>query len=275
MTAPTLNAPLVAQSLIDFASGLAQLASQTVVAELAAMTVEMKPDQSPVTTVDLAVERALRERIDAAYPDHGVLGEEFGSRDLDRDWVWVIDPIDGTRQFAAGLPNYGVLIALCHRGAPVLGIICQPRLGDVYLGLSDPSGVKGAWLNGAPIRTAQPPALAEGIACLSDPDAFDDATRPGMLAIQRSSRWNVYDGGCLGYGALAEGRIALCLNGPNLDCFDICALAPVVEGAGGVITDWRGGALTLASSGEIVAAASPALHQEALALLTPADAPPR
>ena len=114
-----------------FAEDLAALAGATVREQIAHPPVELKSDGSPVTAVDLAVERVLRERIDAVYPGHGVLGEEYGSRDLEAEWVWVVDPIDGTRQFAAGLPNYGILIALCQHGRPFLGVICQPLLGDV------------------------------------------------------------------------------------------------------------------------------------------------
>ncbi len=246
-----------------FAEELTALASAAVRAQLAQLSLEIKPDGSPVTSVDLAVEQVLRERIDAAYPQHGALGEEFGSRDLDAEWVWVVDPIDGTRQFAAGLPNYGILIALCHRGRPVIGLICQPLLGDVYLGLAG----QGAWLNGTPIRARTTARLADAIACLSDPDAFDQATVAGFEALRRGSQWNVYDGGCLGFGALAAGRLDISLCGPTLDCFDICALVPVVEGAGGLITDWRGNPLTLDAKGEIVAACSAELHASVLEIL--------
>ena len=246
-----------------FAEELTERASATVRDQLTRLSLEIKPDGSPVTSVDLAVEQMLRERIDAAYPQHGIVGEEFGSRDLDAEWVWVLDPIDGTRQFAAGLPNYGILIALCHRGRPVLGVICQPLLRDVYLGIAG----NGAWLNGTPIRARATARLAEAIACISDPDAYDQATVAGFEALRRGSHWNVYDGGCLGFGALAAGRLDLCLDGPNVDNYDFCALVPVVEGAGGVITDWRGNALTLASKGEIVAACSVELHASVLELL--------
>ena len=246
-----------------FAEELTALAGAAVRAQIAHPSVEIKSDGSPVTAVDLAVEKVLRERIDAAYPQHGVLGEEFGSRDLDAEWVWVVDPIDGTRQFAAGLPNYGILISLCHRGRPVIGMICQPLLGDVYLGLAG----QGAWLNGTPIRARTTARLASAIACLSDPDAFGQTTIAGFEALRRGSHWNVYDGGCLGFGALAAGRLDLSLCGPTLDAFDICALVPVVEGAGGLITDWRGNPLTLASSGEIVATCSADLHASVLEIL--------
>ncbi|MCH8168745.1 MAG: phosphatase [Proteobacteria bacterium] len=246
-----------------FAEDLAALAGATVREQIAHPPVELKSDGSPVTAVDLAVERVLRERIDAVYPGHGVLGEEYGSRDLEAEWVWVVDPIDGTRQFAAGLPNYGILIALCQHGRPLLGVICQPLLGDVYLGIAG----QGAWLNGVPIRTRTTARLADSIVCISDPDCFRGATADGFEALRRGSRWNVYDGGCLGFGALAAGRLDLCLCGPNLDPFDICALVPVVEGAGGLITDWQGNPLTLTSKGAIVATCSAELHAEALEIL--------
>jgi len=251
-----------------FAEELTALASATVREQIAHPSVEIKSDGSPVTAVDLAVEKVLRERIDAAYPHHGMLGEEFGTRDLDAEWVWVVDPIDGTRQFAAGLPNYGILIALCHYGRPVIGVICQPLLGDVYLGLAG----QGAWLNGRPIRARTTARLADSIVCLSDPDAFVDGTAAGFEGLRRGSRWNVYDGGCISYGALAAGRLDLCLCGPNLDPFDICALVPVVEGAGGLISDWRGNPLTLTSSAAIVAACSAELHASALEILAPFQA---
>ena len=231
--------------------------------EMASAGFELKEDGSPVTGVDRAVEQAVRSRIEEEYPDHGILGEEFGSRCLQTDLVWVIDPIDGTRQLAAGLPNYGILIALCENGVPRIGLICQPEIEDIYLGVSG----RGTWLNGKALRTSNVTRLDASILCISDLDAFDEATRPKMERLRAGSLWNVFDGGCLGFGALAAGKIGVCLCGPNLENFDILALVPVVEGAGGVITDWRARPLDLHSAGEIVASATLELHREELALL--------
>lgn len=225
--------------------------------------VEIKKDGTPVTNVDIAVEHAVRARIESRFPDHGVLGEELPTRNPDAEWMWVIDPIDGTLQFVAGLPNYGSLIALCRHGVPKLGIICQPDTSDIYLGIS---GV-GSWYNDVPAVAAQQATLSSSILCISDLDAFDDATRPGMERLRCASLWNVFDGGCLSFGVLATGRIGVSVYGPNLDNFDICALVPVVEGAGGVISDWQGESLTIESKGEIVASANRRLHDEVLALL--------
>ena len=253
-------------SFKTFAESLTALAVATVEAEIAGRSLEIKADGSPVTSVDLAVERALRARIEEAYPDHGILGEEFDDRNLDAEWIWVLDPIDGTRQFASGLSNYGVLIALCQQGQPLLGVICQPRIGDVYLGIAG----QGAWLNGQAIQSRPTERIEQAIACFADPDSFRGGTLAGLESLRRRSDWNVYDGSCIGFGALAAGHLDLCLCSDNLDAFDICALVPVVEGAGGRISNWRGGPLTIASEGAIVASATPALHEEALALLAEA-----
>lgn len=252
-----------------FATELANLVIAEVAASRANLGLEFKPDGTPVTNVDRAVEQALRARIESVYPEHGVLGEELPARNPDASWQWVIDPIDGTNQFAAGLPNYGSLIALCHGGVPMLGVICQPDTGEVYVGIT---GV-GAWRNGEAIKTADQVALSESIVCISDPDAFDDATLPGKERLAQASRLNVYEGGCLSYGALAAGRIGVTLYGANLENFDICALVPVVEGAGGVITDWQGGALTIESSGAIVASANRGLHEAVLSVLNDSGRP--
>jgi histidinol phosphatase-like enzyme (inositol monophosphatase family) len=250
-------------ALRAFADELAQTVIAVARGNRASFEVEIKQDGSPVTNVDIAVEQALRERIEAEFPEHGILGEELPIRNPGARWMWVIDPIDGTRQFAAGLPNYGSLIALCHHGVPQLGIICQPDINDIYIGLCG----QGSCYNGAPARTGQQATLSASILCISDLDAYDDATRPGMERLRRESLWNVFDGGCLSFGVLATGRIGATVCGPNLDNFDICALVPVVEGAGGVITDWQGGSLSLASKGAIVASANRRLHDEVLALL--------
>ncbi len=247
----------------DVVGAIVASAARVVRDEFDRFRVETKADGSPVTSVDLAVERVIRSRLEKAYPDHGILGEEYGHDRPGTDWTWLIDPIDGTRQFAAGLPNYGILLALCEGRTPRLGVICQPVLADVYIGISG----EGAWRNGTPIRVAETSLLAESIVCFSDPDAFDAATRPGLERMRVKSRWNVYDGGCLSFAALASGRLAVSVYGPNLDSYDFCPLVPVVEGAGGVITDWHGASLSRDSVGAVVASCSASLHSRVLACL--------
>lgn len=258
---------MIPDEYVRLASTLAETAQATVLRASLEPDIDIKPDGTPVTALDRAVEAALRGVIERQQPGHGIVGEEFGAEGGDRDWVWVLDPVDGTRQFAAGLPNFGTLIALCHEGRPVIGVIAHLLYESLCIGVAG----RGTLYNARPVHCAGPDRMSEVVACISDPDAFDARTTPGMQAIRTRSRWNVFDGGCLGYVSLARGRVGLCLNGPNLDPFDIAALVPVVEAAGGRITDWRGNALTIESEGEIVATSSPRLHESALEVLSNAS----
>ena len=255
---------MIPDEYVRLAETLADTARTTAQRISSEPEMEIKADGTPVTTVDRAVETALRRVIEREQPGHGILGEEFGAEGADRDWVWVLDPVDGTRQFAAGLPNFGTLIALCREGRPVIGVIAHLFYESTCIGVAG----RGTRVNRRPVRCAGPDRLSEIVACISDPDAFDARTTPGMQAIRTRTRWNVFDGGCLGYASLARGLVGLCLNGPNLEPFDIAALVPVVEAAGGRITDWRGNALTIESEGEIVASSGPRLHEGALEVLS-------
>lgn len=250
------------QGDIDLALRLAECA-RDVLRGPVAFEFETKTDGSPVTALDRAVEAAMRAEINRSAPDHGIIGEEYGDENAYRDWVWILDPIDGTRQFAAGLPNFGTLIALCHCQRPVIGVISHPWTGMTCIGVAG----QETRINGSPVRTAAADMPGDVIACISDPDAFDAATLAGYNAVRAASQWNVYDGGCLGYAALASGQIGIALNGPNLEPFDIAALIPVVEAAGGVISDWQGHALDATSEGAIFASATPRLHDAVLQLL--------
>ena len=252
-----------AEDFTELATRLADAARDIVRDGRDRLAMEIKPDGSPVTAIDKAVESEIREILAREAPDHGILGEEFGSTGLDREFVWVVDPVDGTKQFAAGLPGFGVLVALCQHRRPVLGIIEQPLTGERTLGLA--SG--GCWLNGQPVATSGREILSDAVAGLSGPDAYDESHFGGFERPRRATRWNLFDTGCLGYASLARGAIDLALNGTNLDAFDICALVPVVRGAGGRISGWDGAALTLDSSGAILASASASLHEAALTVL--------
>ncbi|MEQ9258336.1 MAG: inositol monophosphatase family protein [Roseovarius sp.] len=223
-----------------------------------------KPDGSALTRADTEIEARLREIVRARHPDHGILGEEEGAEGLDREAVWVIDPIDGTRQFGARLMNFGVLVAFCEAGQPVLGLIDQPLAGARCLGVAG----RGTKLNGRPVESRREATLGDAVVALANPRSFGPEEREGYEALAKAGRMHVFDGGCLAYAALARGMVDLCLNGGDLDAIDICALVPVVEGAGGAISDWRGAPLTLASSGAILAAATPGLHARALDLIT-------
>ncbi|EEE47074.2 inositol monophosphatase family protein [Roseibium alexandrii] len=226
--------------------------------------VSYKADRSALTEADTDVENRLRNLIALRHPDHGILGEEFGAEDLDKEFVWVLDPIDGTRQFGARLLNFGVLIALCHHGKPVIGVIDQP-IGHIrYCGIKG----GGATLNGRCITSRKDADLDHAVLSLANPNSFCGESRRGFDALNSTGAMTGFDGGCLAYGALARGMVDVCLNGPDLDPFDICALVPIVEEAGGCITDWSGAPLSLSSRGAIVASGSIQLHETVLDLLT-------
>ena len=221
-----------------------------------------KGDGSPVTAFDRAVEAQLREMIAARYPDHGIVGEEHGASAPEREWVWVLDPIDGTLAYLAGIPVFGTLIALLRGGVPLVGVIDMPATEQRWLGCRG----RPSTLNGAPVRTRTCAALSTALVSTSNPDFYGAADRPALDRLKAATRWTVYGGSCLAYAQLAAGRIDLGLD-VAFDPYDYLALVPVIEGAGGRITDWRGESLTLDSGDRILAAGDPARHAEALAIL--------
>ena len=248
------------EQFTGFANEIADLARQTI---RAADRIRRQPmaklDASPVTETDRAVEQCLRERIADRFPNHGMLGEEFGAEGLDREFVWVIDPIDGTKAFVAGLPVYGTLISLTQGGTPVLGLIDDPTAGDRWLGLAG----RPTTLNGTPIRTASTSALATAFMANGNPDAFDGPDGSRFEMLRQSTRWCVYGGSCIAYGRVADGTLDISIDG-GLDVYDYCALVPVITGAGGCITDWQGRPLTLGSGSLCVATANDLLHRQVL-----------
>ena len=232
----------------------------------AALTIETKADASPVTIADREAEQVLRKMIRAAYPDHGIEGEEFPGERLDAEHVWRLDPIDGTKSFVIGRPLFGTLIALTRAGRPVLGVIDQCILGERWVGVA---GERSSW-NGQPIRVRACPALEQAVLSLTSPQMFTAAQRAAVARLERAVRFPVYGGDCYAYGLLAMGSIDLIVEA-DLDVHDFMALVPVIEGAGGLVTDWQGAALTPASDGRIVAAGDPRVHERALKLLALRD----
>ena len=227
------------------------------------LAVEFKPDQSPVTIADRGAEELMRTLIAERYPSHGIVGEELGSDRPDAEWVWVLDPVDGTKAFITGVPLWGTLIALLHQGKPVLGAIHQPILGQLMLG-------DGAvtTLNGRVTRCRTVERIEDATVLTSDPlnpARYQDGAAYDTLIHQAKlvRTW----GDCYGYLLLAAGWADVCLD-PIMNPWDIAALVPVVTGAGGVISDWQGDAPWPAKS--TVAAATPALHAATIATLNPA-----
>jgi len=248
---------------LDFAHRLANAAGQVVRKYFRTpVAIDQKADASPVTVADREAEAAMRALIEESFPDHGIVGEEHGAAAPEREWVWVLDPIDGTLPFLAGIPVFGTLIALLRGGAPLLGVIDMPATEQRWLGCPG----RPSTLNGTLIRTRACPALSDALISTSNPDFYTAATRPAFDRLKAAVRWTVYGGSCLAYGQLAAGRTDLGLD-VAFDPYDYLALVPVIEGAGGRITDWRGESLTLDSGDRILAAGDPARHAEALAIL--------
>ncbi len=249
--------------LVLFAERLADAARQCLLeAAGAAPEPVAKGDGSPVTAVDQAVEDRLREMISAAYPDHGIVGEERGAVAAGRQFVWALDPIDGTLPFLAGFPVYGTLIALLRDGAPVLGVIEMPVTGERWVGCEGLPAMR----NGKPVHTRPCEDLADALMSTSNPDFYGADDRPALDRMKASTRWCVYGGSCMAYAQIASGRIDVGID-VNFDIYDFLALVPVIEGAGGVITDWEGQPLTMNSGARIIAAGDRRIHGRALSLL--------
>jgi histidinol phosphatase-like enzyme (inositol monophosphatase family) len=223
------------------------------------LAVETKSDQSPVTLADRGAEELMRSMIGKKFPAHGIIGEELGSENADAEWVWVLDPIDGTKSFITGVPLWGTLIALLHRGQPVLGCIHQPVLGQLMLG-------DGAvtTLNDRRVRVRACARLEEAVVLTSDPlNPAKYQNGAGYTALTDRAKLVRTWGDCYGYLLLAGGWADVMLD-PIMNPWDIAALVPVVRGAGGTITDWQGGPAYPAQS---TVAASPALHAQVLEAL--------
>lgn len=227
---------------------------------------DVKADGSIVTQADIHIEQTWREMIRQRHPAHGILGEQFGLDTGRSAFTWVLDPIDGTRQFAAGLLNFASLVALCRDGLPVIGIIDLPLSGHRYVGTEG----RQTSLNGSAVSTSGCRTLRDAVVSLANPKSFTGDTAKARDRFLEIGRVHAFDGGSPAYGALARGQIDVCLNGPDLDAYDICALAPIATGAGGNLTDWAGAPVTIASKGPILASASAALHAEALQVLVAA-----
>jgi len=218
----------------------------------------------PVTEADRSAEAEIRRLIAARYPDHGVIGEEYGEDRPDADHVWVLDPIDGTRAFIAGLPLWTTLIALRTEGTPQIGVIAQPYLDEIFLG--GPSGARLIRSNGeAPLKTRSCERLTDAVISTTDPDIFNGAELGAWTQVRATARLARLGCDAYAYAMVAAGRMDLVAE-TSLKVWDWSALMPVVEGAGGRVTDWLGGAPSEAD-GRILAVGDPRLTDQALVAL--------
>ena len=226
------------------------------------LTVDDKPDLTPVTAADRAAEQVMRLLIEQRFPDHGILGEEFGRVREDGEFVWTLDPIDGTKSFISGVPLFGTLISLACAKRPILGIIDQPISRERWVGVAG----RATTLNGAPIHCRACPALTAATLFATTPDMFEGGDAAAFSRVSNAVKLTRFGADCYAYGLLAAGFIDLVLEA-SLKPYDFCAMVPIVEGAGGIATDWQGSALDLSSDGRILVAGDRSTHQAAMALL--------
>ena len=224
--------------------------------------VEVKGDGSPVTSVDETVEDRMREIISVEHPDHGIIGEERKAYAADSEFVWVIDPIDGTLAFLAGIPVFGTLLALLYNGVPVLGIIDMPMTGERWIGAYGLQTTR----NGKPVRSRACEDLSMALMSTSNPDYYDDTNAPALERLKKATRFAVYGGSCMFYAQIASGRVDICIDVQFRAC-DYLALIPVVQGAGGVLTNWEGSAAGLHTGSQYIASGDPRVHEQALKIL--------
>ena len=226
------------------------------------LAIRDKADLTPVTAADRVAEETMRALIEERFPEHGILGEEFGRVREDAEFVWSLDPIDGTKSFISGVPLFGTLIALTRGGRSILGVIDQPILRERWVGAVG----RPTTLNGAAIRCRACPVLAAATLFATTPDMFKGEDAASFARVSDKVKLTRFGADCYAYGLVATGFVDLVLEA-SLEPYDFCAMVPIVEGAGGVATDWRGGSLHLASDGRILVAGDRRAHDAALALL--------
>jgi len=221
------------------------------------LDIEFKADHSLVTDMDVAIEKRLREMIVDKFPSHGVIGEEFPWDRPQADMVWILDPIDGTSSFIAGSPTFGTLIALAVDGVFRLGIIEAPAIASRWFGAYGRPSTK----NGKQISVKHSESLKQSLVSNSNPDYMSDAERVALQHLRSLTGNRIYGGACFNYGYLASGGTDIAFDGGQ-QIYDYAPFRPIVEGAGGTISDWEGKALTLESGGRILGAGSAKLHQQ-------------
>ncbi|MEH6725866.1 MAG: histidinol-phosphatase [Hyphomicrobiales bacterium] len=226
----------------------------------------------PVTVADKNAEAALRKHINQRFPTHGILGEEYGAENLDAEFVWVLDPIDGTRLFVSGLPLWGTLIALCYQGKPILGAMVQPVLGEIFVGGGDHAWLSamGADAQMQRLATRQHQALSQATLFTTDPALMIAPEREHYDRLEQHCQLARYGTDCYGYAMVASGFVDLVVEA-GLQIYDIAALVPIIEAAGGKVTTWQGSPVAGFEHRErlqILAAANPALHEKSQAILT-------
>jgi len=220
-------------------------------------------DFDPVTEADRAAEAVMRRLIKANFPQHGIVGEEFGSEREDAEYVWVLDPIDGTKSFISGFPIWGTLIALLHKGTPVFGMMHQPFIGERFSGDNGSANYSGSagQRRLAVRRCAQ---LSDATLYTTSPLLMNEADRAAFSRVADTARLTRYGGDCYSYCMLAAGHIDLVIE-TELKPYDVLPLIPIIEGSGGIVTTWENERAY--AGGRVIAAGDRRLHAQAIRIL--------
>ncbi|MEP7064098.1 MAG: histidinol-phosphatase [Betaproteobacteria bacterium] len=258
-----------AQQHLDFALALAQRAGEAILPHFRQpIVIDDKGGArgyDPVTAADRDAETVIRDGIAQAYPTHGVLGEEHGRRAGASAYTWVIDPIDGTRSFILGQMHWATLIALRDATGPIVGVAHQPYVGESFVAIA---GGAAEWRRGDArrvLRTRGCASVGEAVLASTTPDMFATlATQAGFARVRTRAKLTRFGGDCYAYCLLAMGLIDVVVES-SLQPYDIQALMPIIEGAGGVVTTWRG--TRCDDGGDVVACGDPSLHPRILELL--------
>jgi myo-inositol-1(or 4)-monophosphatase len=255
---------------LEFAHRTAQRAGEAILPHFRrAIEVEDKRNfmgYDPVTVADHAAEQVIRDAIKAAYPTHGIHGEEHGREAGTSPFTWVIDPIDGTKSFILGQLHWGILIALHDGNAPVVGVAHQPFVGETFVGIA---GELAQWRRGderRSLHTRSCAAIEQAVVMTTDPRQFvSPAEKLALATVSEKARFLRYGGDCYCYTQLAMGLVDVVIEN-GLQPYDIQALIPIVEAAGGSVTSWSGGSCE--NGGPVLACGDPALHKSLVSRLS-------
>jgi histidinol-phosphatase len=217
----------------------------------------------PVTAADHAAETAMRTLIRRTFPSHGIIGEEYGNEHPEAEYVWVLDPIDGTKSFISGMPAWGTLIALLRAGEPVFGMMNQPFTRERFSGDGAKSQYRGP-AGARDLRVRACAELAEAVLFTTSPLLMKEADRALFGRVEQAVRLSRYGGDCYAYCMLAAGHVDLVIE-TELKPYDVLPLVPIIAGAGGIVTTWEGGAPN--AGGRIIAAGDKRVHAAAMAML--------
>lgn len=232
--------------------------------------IEDKVDNSPVTIADKNTESVLRQMITEKYPDHDILGEEFGSKHSGSSLKWILDPIDGTRSFILGIPIFGTLIALIENGIPLLGVIDIPITGERWVGYKKNESFfysSKNYIESFRCKVSNQKSIENATLVATDPAMFSHLQKPFFDIVAQKVKMVRFGGDCYSYGLLASGFIDLIIEA-NMKVYDVMALIPIINEAGGIITDWNGkNFFDKQWDGSVLAAASSELHAKTINLL--------